>query len=110
MSGAIKLRGVNVVVTGQDVSGVKIGRQIYDMPILADGVVRFAGEKVATVAAESEEIAEAALEKIEIEYGELSPLLGAPSGAPNNFELKIAIIYFGYSRFSISPATTIAGM
>jgi carbon-monoxide dehydrogenase large subunit len=73
--GAMGVPGVKVVVTGQDVSGIKIGRQIYDMPVLADGLVRFAGEKVAAVAAESEEIAEAALDKIEIEYEELSPVL-----------------------------------
>ena len=69
---ALALPGVKAVVTGLDVAGVKIGRQIYDMPVLADGVVRFAGEKVAAVAADSEEIAERALERIDIEYEELS--------------------------------------
>ena len=34
------------------VTGVRIGRQICDMPVLADGVVRFMGEKVAAVAAD----------------------------------------------------------
>ena len=72
---ALALPGVKAVVTGLDVVGVKIGRQIYDMPVLADGVVRFAGEKVAAVAADSEEIAERALERIDIEYEELSPVL-----------------------------------
>ena len=72
---ALGLPGVKAVVTGLDVANVKIGRQIYDMPVLADGVVRFAGEKVAAVAADSEEILERALEAMEIEYEELSPLL-----------------------------------
>jgi CO/xanthine dehydrogenase Mo-binding subunit len=71
---ALALPGVKAVVTGLDVAGVKIGRQIYDMPVLADGVVRFADEKVAAVAADSEEIAERALERIDIEYEELSPV------------------------------------
>jgi CO/xanthine dehydrogenase Mo-binding subunit len=44
------------------------------MPVLADGLVRFAGEKVAAVAAESAIIAERALERIEIEYEEFSPV------------------------------------
>src|SRR5256885_7582875 len=74
VDGALALPGVKAVVTGLDVKGVKIGRQIYDMPVLADGVVRFAGEKIAAVAADSEEIAEQALEKIDVEYEEL-PLL-----------------------------------
>src|SRR4029077_9821209 len=45
------------------------------MPILADGVVRFVGEKVAAVAADDELIAEEALELIEVEYEEMEPLL-----------------------------------
>lgn len=72
---ALQLPGVKAVVTGQDVTGLKIGRRLVDMPILADGVVRFIGEKVAAVAAETEEIAEAALDLIEVEYEELEPVL-----------------------------------
>ena len=72
---AAALPGVAAVATGEDVKGRLIGRKIYDMPILAEGVVRFAGEKVAAVAAESEEIAEAALELIDVEYEEFEPLL-----------------------------------
>src|SRR5262245_7262821 len=75
ISKALAMPQVKAVVTGQDVAGVLIGRQIYDMPVLADGVVRFIGEKVAAVAADSEEIAEEALERIEVEYEELAPLL-----------------------------------
>jgi carbon-monoxide dehydrogenase large subunit len=71
---ALELPGVHAVATGEDVHGLLIGRKIYDMPILADGVVRFIGEKVAAVAAESQAIAEEALELIEVEYEELDPL------------------------------------
>ena len=74
-SRALELPGVHAVATGEDVHGLLIGRKIYDMPILADGVVRFIGEKVAAVAAESEAIAEEALELIDVEYEELEPLL-----------------------------------
>jgi CO/xanthine dehydrogenase Mo-binding subunit len=74
-SRALKLDGLHAVVTGQDVTGLLIGRKIYDMPILADGVVRFIGEKIAAVAAESEEIAEEAVGLIEVEYEELPALL-----------------------------------
>jgi CO/xanthine dehydrogenase Mo-binding subunit len=72
---ALELPGVHAVVTGEDVKGLLIGRKIYDMPILADGVVRFIGEKVAAVAAESEAIAEQAIELIDVEYEEMAPLL-----------------------------------
>ena len=73
-SKATALLGVRGVVTGEDVKNLLIGRKIYDMPILADGIVRFIGEKVAAVAAESEAIAEAAVDLIDIEYEELEPL------------------------------------
>src|SRR5258706_868611 len=75
VSKARALHGVHAVVTGADAKGLLIGRKIYDMPVLTDGIVRFIGEKVAAVAAESEEIAEAALELIDIEYDEFEPLL-----------------------------------
>ena len=74
-SRALKVPGVKTVVTGEDVAGLKIGRRICDMPIAADGVVRFIGEKVAAIAAESEEIADQALTLIEVEYEDLEPVL-----------------------------------
>ena len=66
------------------------------MPLLADGVVRYVGEKIAAVAAESEAIAEAALDLIEVEYEDL-PIItdaleamapGAPLLHPNVAEYK----------------------
>jgi CO/xanthine dehydrogenase Mo-binding subunit len=72
---AAQVPGVKAVITGQDVPGLRIGRCIYDTPVLADGVVRFIGEKVAAVAAESRLAAEQALELIDVEYEELDPLL-----------------------------------
>jgi CO/xanthine dehydrogenase Mo-binding subunit len=72
---AREVPGVKAVITGEDVTGMRIGRCIYDTPVLADGVVRFIGEKVAAVAAETEAAAEQALELIEVEYEELEPLL-----------------------------------
>jgi CO/xanthine dehydrogenase Mo-binding subunit len=65
-SKAWQVPGVKAVITGQDVPGLRIGRCIYDTPVLADGVVRFIGEKVAAVAAETRLAAEQALEKIEV--------------------------------------------
>ncbi|HEX2931286.1 MAG TPA: molybdopterin cofactor-binding domain-containing protein, partial [Candidatus Binatia bacterium] len=75
VSRALALPGVHAVATGADVEGLLIGRKIYDMPILADGVVRFIGEKVAAVAAKNEAIAEEAAGLIDVEYEELPALL-----------------------------------
>src|SRR5688572_24363779 len=73
-SKAEALPGVRAVVIGADCAGLKIGRRLYDMPILADGEVRFIGEKVAAVAADDELIAEEALNLIAVEYEETAPL------------------------------------
>src|SRR4029434_6685343 len=74
-SRALAAPGVHAVATGADVKGLLIGRKIYDMPVLADGVVRFIGEKVAAVAAENEAIAEEAGGLIDVEYEEMPALL-----------------------------------
>ncbi len=68
------LPGVHAVLTAADLPDVRVGRAIRDMPVLARGRVRFVGEKVAAVAAESEEIAERALGLIGVEYRELEPV------------------------------------
>lgn len=85
-SKALGAPGVKTVFTGADLAGARIGKKIVDMPILARDVVRFAGEKVAAVAAESEAAAEAALDLIEVEYDELpvvtDPLLAMAPEAP----------------------------
>jgi CO/xanthine dehydrogenase Mo-binding subunit len=72
---ARQVPGVKAVITGEDVTGLRIGRCIYDHPVLADGLVRFIGEKVAAIAADTKLAAEQALELIEVEYDEMEPLL-----------------------------------
>ena len=86
VSKARALSGVRAVLTGKDLSGAKIGKKIVDMPLLAEDVVRFVGEKVAAIAAETEDIASEAVELIEVEYEELpavlDPLEAMRPGAP----------------------------
>ena len=53
VSTALTVPGVKAVITGKDVAGRKIGRRIYDMPVLAEDIVRYVGEKIAAVAADS---------------------------------------------------------
>jgi CO/xanthine dehydrogenase Mo-binding subunit len=78
---ALQLPGVKAVITGEDVAGLRIGRCIYDTPVMADGVVRFIGEKVAAVAAETKQAAEQALDLIEVEYEEMEPLVDPEKAA-----------------------------
>ena len=76
-SKALALPGVYAVVTGQDVPETRVGRRMLDMPILAQDVVRFVGEKVAAVAAGSKDICDEALLLIEVEYEELDAVFDA---------------------------------
>jgi CO/xanthine dehydrogenase Mo-binding subunit len=71
-SDAARLPGVHAVLTGQDIPPeVRVGRNMRDMPVLARDKVRFVGEKVVAVAAESEDIAEQALKLVQVEYDSL---------------------------------------
>jgi carbon-monoxide dehydrogenase large subunit len=74
-SKARAMPGVLAVITAKDIRNVLHGRRTYDLPILAEDVVRFIGEKIAAVAAEDPAIAEAALDLIEVEYEVLEPLV-----------------------------------
>lgn len=71
------LPGVRAVLTGADVPDTRYGRMCKDIPVLAKGVARFVGEKVAAVAADTVEIAEAALELIDVEYAEMPAVFSA---------------------------------
>ncbi|MCZ6873686.1 MAG: xanthine dehydrogenase family protein molybdopterin-binding subunit [bacterium] len=74
-SEARKLPGVHVVLTAFDIPDTLVGRFLCDIPVLARDVVRFAGQKVAAVAADDMDIAEQALSLIEVEYEALTPVL-----------------------------------
>lgn len=74
-SAALALPGVKAVLTGADAPRTMWGVHQKERRILAEGVVRFAGEEVAAVAATTEEIARDALDLIRIEYEELPAIL-----------------------------------
>ena len=77
VSKAQALPGVRAVLVGADVKGVLFGRRIRDIPVLAQDQVRFAGERVAAVAADDLETAKRAVELIEVHY-EVLPALVDP--------------------------------
>ncbi len=78
--------GVRAVLTGSDVRGILYGRRYRDISILAQDRVRFMGERVAAVAADTLEQAENALDLIHVEYEELpavfDPIAAVQEGAP----------------------------
>jgi len=77
---AREMAGVHAVLTGQDVQGRYVGKAMRDMPLLCWDRVRFIGDRVAAVAADSRDVADAALEAIEVEYQEL-PAVFDPAAA-----------------------------
>lgn len=81
-SKAKKLHGVVEVITADDVPNNKgiIGLTIADCGVLAKEKVRYIGDAVAAVAAVSEEIAEKALELIDVKY-EMLPTVFDPEEA-----------------------------
>jgi CO/xanthine dehydrogenase Mo-binding subunit len=80
VSKALALPGVVTVMTGKDTPGINYIAQIPDMPPLARDKVRYVGDAVAAVAAESLEAANRALKLIEVKY-ELLPALLDPEEA-----------------------------
>jgi carbon-monoxide dehydrogenase large subunit len=70
-SAAKRVPGVHAVLTGADVRGHLFGRTLRDVPALAYDRVRYVGERVAAVAADDEDIAQQALDLIEVDYEEL---------------------------------------
>ena len=85
-SKAEAMKGVHAIITHADVP-----RNVYghleglgvpaDEPLLADGEVRYKGQPIAAVAAESEEAAQAAVDAIEIDYEE----------RPALFDIRLAL-------------------
>ncbi|HWO40989.1 MAG TPA: xanthine dehydrogenase family protein molybdopterin-binding subunit, partial [Candidatus Eisenbacteria bacterium] len=86
LSAAWRVPGVKAIVTGADARGCYVGKQIRDMPVLCADIVRFIGDRVAAVAAESFDAAEEAVGRIAVDYEPLpavfDPLAATQPGAP----------------------------
>lgn len=74
---AAALAGVAGVFTARDVSPATYGRSVRDIPILARDTVRFTGERIAAVVAESRQAAEAAAALVDVTYDDLPAVLSA---------------------------------
>src|SRR5438105_7037246 len=70
-SAARAVPGVHAVLTGADIGDLRMGVTIKDMPVLCTDRVRFVGDPIAAVAAETPERAEEAVSRIEVDYAEL---------------------------------------
>ena len=89
-SGAEAVEGVVRVITAKDIHGKNITGYLNDKPAIASEKVRYIGDSLACVFAESEEIAANAVEKIRVEYnvlpGVFTPDEAAKPNAPKIHE------------------------
>lgn len=74
-SAAEAMPGVMAVVTGRDIAVNSFGPSFQDQPVLADEIVRHAGDGIAAVAAVTEQIAAEAAQRIVVEYEALPAVL-----------------------------------
>jgi CO/xanthine dehydrogenase Mo-binding subunit len=101
ISAALQAPGVQGIITGDDLGDGRMGAFIKDEHALAKGKVRYVGEPVAAVAAETEAEARLAARLITVEYEELPAILSpeqaiAPDAAIIHEELE--------SYFKVFPA------
>ncbi|MDO9209417.1 MAG: molybdopterin-dependent oxidoreductase [Deltaproteobacteria bacterium] len=105
---ARKVAGVRAVVTGKDFP-YTFGNMIKDQPFLAFDRVRYVGEPVVAVAAETELAAQVAVGRVRVEYEELpavfDPREAIAKGAPLIHEHLEE--YFHLPRYEIVPGTNI---
>ncbi len=104
---ALNLPGVRAVITARDlgpnVPCIPLRLQPlpelepFRQPMLADGKVRFVGEPMAVVVAESAAIAEDALELIEVDIESLPAVTGRVDGAADAAAAKAEAILFAQS-------------
>ncbi len=104
-SKAEALSGVVAVATGADVKA-RHGAGINDQYFLAKDKVRYIGDPVAAVAAENEDIAEEALELVEVEYEELPAVFDAEEALRPDPPAILHEELSTYKRTHVVPART----
>ena len=104
-SDAEAMPGVLAVATAADLPELRFGQYLKDEEYFARNKVCFVGQRVAAVAAETRELAEAALEKIRVEYEPL-PALNDPFEAMAD---KAPVIHPDLMNYVVVNAAAPAG-
>ncbi len=123
-SAARRAPGVVAVITGKDAPGHYMGKILRDLPVLCWDKVRYVGDRVAVVAAESLAEAEEALSLIDVDYEPLpavydalaamqpdAPLIHEDAAAYAGFPLQrlASDIHNGQTRLAWSKGDIEAG-
>jgi CO/xanthine dehydrogenase Mo-binding subunit len=103
-SKAEKYPGVRAVITSKDIPEDALhGLEIRDQPILARDRVRYIGDPIAAVAAENIDIAEEAIELIEVEYEELPAVFDPEESMKPEFPIIIHPDLENYEKIYLLP-------
>jgi CO/xanthine dehydrogenase Mo-binding subunit len=111
-SKAAALPGVHAVLTGHELD-YRLGLYVVDKDILAKDVIRHFGEAVAAVAADTLEIAEHAVELIDVVYEILPPVLDPMEAIKPDAPLvhpDLGSYSFVEAAFSPQPGTNVANL
>jgi CO/xanthine dehydrogenase Mo-binding subunit len=111
-SKAAALPGVHAVLTGHELD-YRLGLYVVDKDILAKDVIRHFGEAVAAVAADTLEIAEQAVELIDVVYEILPPVLDPMESIKPDAPLvhpDLGSYSFVEAAFSPQPGTNVANL
>jgi len=113
VSEARRQPGVIDVLTGNELGPLHpyYGHAVKDHPLLAIGKVRFVGEPVAAVIGEDELSAQEALDKIKVDYEELTPVLDVKAALAPGAVLVHGTDYLGgafrgFDDFTDFPGST----
>ena len=113
VSEARRQPGVIDVLTGNELGPLHpyYGHAVKDHPLLAIGKVRFVGEPVAAVIGEDELSAQEALDKIKVDYEELTPVLDVKTALAPGAVLVHGTEYLGgafrgFDDFTDFPGST----
>ncbi|WP_078546483.1 xanthine dehydrogenase subunit D [Litchfieldia alkalitelluris] len=86
---ALRLCGVRAVLTYKDIPGLNgFGLIFPDQPVFCKDIVRFEGDAIAAVAADTDEIAAAAIKLIDVEYQPLT-VMDSPEVALSNESISL---------------------
>lgn len=97
-SKACSLKGVRTVLTGKDSPRHRDGVLIDDRHVLCHETVRFVGDTVAVVAADSMEAAEEAVDLIKVEYEELPAIFDAEEAMKPDCDVVLHPELANYNR------------
>ncbi len=95
---AERLPGVRCVVTGKDAPDTRRGFILYDQHVLAKQIVRWAGEPIAAVAADNIDIAEEAIDLIDVRFQELPGLFDIDEALKSNPDVILHPELFHYAK------------